>query len=84
MQVLAIPANLSEKGEAFCISTHTSDMIELISGVCKVPSTLTLFDMALYPMQLLSLQGQSPLSQTSSSNHLKSGQHVDSDFNAGL
>ena len=31
-----MPANVTERGEASTISAHTSDMIELISGVCKV------------------------------------------------
>ena len=35
-QVLTVPANVTERGEASTISAHTSDMIELISGVCKV------------------------------------------------
>ena len=36
MQMLTVPANVLEKGEVSVVSTHTSDMIELVSGVCKV------------------------------------------------
>lgn len=34
--MLTVPANVIEKGEVSVVSTHTSDMIELVSGVCKV------------------------------------------------
>ena len=34
--MMTVPANVTDRGESSVISTHTSDMIELVSGVCKV------------------------------------------------
>ena len=34
--MLTVPANVTDRGDTSIISTHTSDMIELVSGVCKV------------------------------------------------
>ena len=42
-QVLAVPAKVTDKGAVKVISAHTSDMIELISGVSKVLTLLHYF-----------------------------------------
>ena len=41
LQVVAVPANVTVNQDLYRISAHTSDLIELISGVCKVRSHIT-------------------------------------------
>ena len=50
-QVVAVPPNVTEEGDTSRIHTHTSDLIELISGVCKAFMMIPDTDQALPPQQ---------------------------------